>query len=501
MLTIYPVLLAFFATSTTASLPPPHQRLGIPRRPSSTSDVAQNDLNVARSLMSTQFTVPKFSNPKAAASRVNSSALPLVTFPLQDSWAGHLPVTANQTEDKKLFYWYWPSSAKNGSDTLTIWLNGGPGCSSLGGFLSENGPVQFSGNESAPVPNPYAWTTLSDMLYIDQPIGTGFSRGTPDITNDFQMADEFYGFLTQFFAVYPELLKKKFRITGESFAGDYIPFITNRIFNASSIEKHTTPLQLDGIMINDGSLSSILNMQEIPMARYAQTHQAALNLTDFQIAQLFNQSRTCGYEAVMDQVTYPRRGQIDLPNGNQEILHDACDVQGTAAIWASASNPCLNAYRVTDKCPTPPEITNPYFSRPDVQSLLHIPPNFGNFSQCSADPYSVYINHTDNSPHSYTLLPEILTRIPVWIWHGLEDPLLLNDGDRIMIQNLTWNGLQGFQQAPTTPLVVGSKTTGIRHSERNLTYIEVTDAGHMIPADAPVTALHVFKAFLGAGRL
>jgi carboxypeptidase D len=94
-----------------------------------------------------------FSNPQAAKFMVDSSKLPLVTFPLQDSWAGRLPISANAGESRvspisknigesridclhqQLFFWYWPASKSGPSDTLTIWLNGGPGCSSLGGFL------------------------------------------------------------------------------------------------------------------------------------------------------------------------------------------------------------------------------------------------------------------------------------------------------------------------------------------------------------------------------
>jgi len=71
-----------------------------------------------------RFTIPTFSNPKAAKYHVNSSALPLVTFPLQDSWAGLLPISSRASESRKLTFWYWPSSAVGGSDTLTIWLNG-----------------------------------------------------------------------------------------------------------------------------------------------------------------------------------------------------------------------------------------------------------------------------------------------------------------------------------------------------------------------------------------
>lgn len=46
------------------------------------------------------------------------------------------------------------------------------------------------------------------QVYIEQPVGTGFTKGTPSIQNESQLADQFYGFLKQFYSVFPELLTK-----------------------------------------------------------------------------------------------------------------------------------------------------------------------------------------------------------------------------------------------------------------------------------------------------
>jgi carboxypeptidase D len=112
----------------------------------------------------TSFYTPVFANANASSFAVNSTALPLVTFPLQPSWAGRLPISNSSTESRELFFWYWPSSASTASDTLTIWLNGGPGCSSLEGVLEENGPLSWQPGTSGIVPNSNAWTTQSDVV-------------------------------------------------------------------------------------------------------------------------------------------------------------------------------------------------------------------------------------------------------------------------------------------------------------------------------------------------
>lgn len=115
------------------------------------------------------------------------------------------------------------------------------------------------------------------QLWVEQPVGTGFSIGTPTISNESELADQFYGFLCvklvaivglflteylsynreNFYATFPELVSKKLFITGESYAGFYIPYIATRIVDASSSEKAALPLDLQGLLINDGVYSSL----------------------------------------------------------------------------------------------------------------------------------------------------------------------------------------------------------------------------------------------------
>jgi carboxypeptidase C (cathepsin A) len=74
--------------------------------------------------------------------------------------------------------WFWFFEARNSPSTapLALWLNGGPGCSSMIGLFQENGPCTFNNvSGSTPVLNPNSWNNYANMLYVDQPIGTGFS--------------------------------------------------------------------------------------------------------------------------------------------------------------------------------------------------------------------------------------------------------------------------------------------------------------------------------------
>ncbi|KAI4183174.1 MAG: hypothetical protein LQ346_006407 [Caloplaca aetnensis] len=92
---------------------------------------------------------------------VNGSAIPEVNFDIGESYAGLLPISSASNETRQLYFWFFPSSNPLASDEITIWLNGGPGCSSLEGLLQENGPFLWQYGTFAPVKNPWTWVNLT----------------------------------------------------------------------------------------------------------------------------------------------------------------------------------------------------------------------------------------------------------------------------------------------------------------------------------------------------
>lgn len=133
---------------------------------------------------------------------------------------------------------------------ITIWLNGGPGCSSLDGLLQENGPFLWQSGTYRPIRNPYSWTNLTNVVYVDQPAGTGFSPGPPTVNNEIDVANQFNDFWKNFMDTF-ELQGRKVYITGESYAGMYVPYIA-----ASMLDKNDTKyFNVKGIQINDPSIN------------------------------------------------------------------------------------------------------------------------------------------------------------------------------------------------------------------------------------------------------
>ena len=91
------------------------------------------------------------------------------------SYAGYVDVAP----DQHIFFWFFEARTKDPSTApLSVWINGGPGSSSMIGLFQENGPCGI-GADGNVVNNPYSWSTVSNMLYIDQPTQTGFSYSIP----------------------------------------------------------------------------------------------------------------------------------------------------------------------------------------------------------------------------------------------------------------------------------------------------------------------------------
>ncbi|KAH9922149.1 Alpha/Beta hydrolase protein [Amylocystis lapponica] len=209
-----------------------------------------------------------FSHPRASEFYVDGARIPLVDFDAGPSWAGLLPISNAPNETRELFFWFFPPGPEGSLDDLIFWTNGGPGCSSLEGALQENGPISWSYGQAKATKNEYSWSNLSSILYVEQPVGTGFSQGVPNIKNEYDLSVQLVGFLQQFLEVFSELKGKKFYLTGESYAGTYIPYIADYIYSNPDI----LDLNLKGFWISDPSISWDVVQEEIPQsASYTST--------------------------------------------------------------------------------------------------------------------------------------------------------------------------------------------------------------------------------------
>jgi hypothetical protein len=158
-------------------------------------------------------------------------------------------------EDKHYFYWFFESrdSSADENTPLFIWLTGGPGCSSTLALLAENGPCSVKEDGSGTTPNEHSWNSNAHALWLDQPTGVGYSYGKVDDSSEEMVGENAYYFLQSFLQSHPEYQNNPLFITGESYAGHYVPAITHRIWQGNNdMKEGTIQLNLQGMAIGNG---------------------------------------------------------------------------------------------------------------------------------------------------------------------------------------------------------------------------------------------------------
>lgn len=132
-----------------------------------------------------------------------------------------------------------------------MWLQGGPGGSSLFGLFVENGPLSVAPDSNSAQTRDWTWAKNYHVIYIDNPVGTGFSFTNDTLglaTNEVDVARDLFEGLQQFFTLFSELQKNEFYLTGESYAGKYLPAIGYKIHT----EGKNALMNLQGLAIGDG---------------------------------------------------------------------------------------------------------------------------------------------------------------------------------------------------------------------------------------------------------
>mmetsp|Transcript_43309 Transcript_43309/g.57327 ORF Transcript_43309/g.57327 Transcript_43309/m.57327 type:complete len:196 (-) Transcript_43309:1738-2325(-) len=151
---------------------------------------------------------------------------------------------SSETYKNYFFYWLAPRpsdlSKDNSTDApLIIYLNGGPGSSSMNALWTGNGPLRVSETGSSKHGEDFeitydttvSWQAAGDLLWIDQPVGTGWSYGEHMVTSLDEIADEFLTFLLSFYEEFPVYKDRELVLTGESFAGKYLSYSSRAILD------------------------------------------------------------------------------------------------------------------------------------------------------------------------------------------------------------------------------------------------------------------------------
>jgi len=171
-----------------------------------------------------------------------------------DMYSGYVHL---KESSKAIHYFLVESENDPAKDPLIIWFNGGPGCSSMMGLLAEHGPYMMANNETTFKKNPYAWNKEASVLYVEQPAGVGFSycsraNGAEDCHhNDDTSSVDNIQFLLQWYEKFPEFKRNALYVSGESYAGIYVPYLTRQI-HLHNKKKGVKKVNLKGMLVGNG---------------------------------------------------------------------------------------------------------------------------------------------------------------------------------------------------------------------------------------------------------
>ncbi|XP_020214792.1 serine carboxypeptidase-like [Cajanus cajan] len=381
----------------------------------------------------------------------------------------------------RMFYFFFESRNKK-DDPVVIWLTGGPGCGSELALFYENGPFHI-GDRLSLTWNDFGWDQVSNILFVDQPTGTGFSYSSDDsdIPHDEKgVSNDLYDFLQEFFKAHPEFVKNDFYITGESYAGHYIPALASRV-NQGNKQNQGIHINLKGFAIGNGLTNPAIQYPAYPDFALDNGIITKANYDDIKklIPDCEKAAKTC--ETQGGESCGEAFGTCENIIG--QILNIAPDI---------------NYYDIRKKCEGPLcynfENVEILLNRDDVKSALGVGKDL-EFVSCSSTVYEAL--NLDWMQNLEVGIPALLEDgIKLLVYAGEEDLICNWLGNSRWVQAMEWSGQKAFGTSPTVKFVVDGAEAGSLNSYGPLSFLKVYKAGHLVPMDQPKAALQMLKNWM-----
>ncbi|PFH50137.1 hypothetical protein AMATHDRAFT_41047 [Amanita thiersii Skay4041] len=373
-------------------------------------------------------------------------------------------------------------------ERIVFWFNGGPGCSSFDGLMMEVGPWRMDGKGGFQVKEG-GWEEYTTMVFVDQPAGTGFSYTSSDrfVSTPQEAAEQFIVFLGNFYQVFPEYRHMDTYFAGESFAGQWIPYFADAVLESS------LDVQLRGAAIGNGWID--------PRRQYPTYLDYVVKMGILEEnSEPWKEAKKKVDECVEAHSKITEFEPMSVPACAMLIL----DVAKVREKKVNGTEMCINIYdvRYDDTKPDcgmnwPPDIhpITQYLDRPDVVNALHATDHSGSWIECRGTIHSHFDENKLNA--SVTILPKVLSKIPVLIFAGDQDLICNYVGLEAMISAMTWNGATGLGTVQTQSWNVNNDRAGTWVESRNLTYAKIFNASHMAPFDSPHITHDMMLRFMG----
>ena len=377
--------------------------------------------------------------------------------------AGRLPAGPG----RQYFYWLCPARTGDKAAPLLIWLNGGPGSSSMMGLFLENGPYWIADDGSLHTRNA-SWNNNFDVLYVDQPAGTGFSTAQQSAyaQNQEDVAEAFSAFMANFYRTYPDAWSKQLWLTGESYAGKYLPSIAARFVT------HGIPVA--GVAIGNGLTVPREMTLTVPASYYA-------------VGILDQSQRDRAYRLALDIAAHIDAGRWSNATAARSVLFDYIDD-------ANGPNTAPNVDSILKYGEYDESHVSKFLNNAETkQRSLNLPAD-ATWRQSSSIVHE-HLYEDIMKPYAYLLEPVLAAGVPVLLYQGQLD---VRDGvaaTEAWLANWSWTGRRRFLESPRKAWK-SSGIAGYYRSCNGLTHLTVNGAGHLVPHDAPTQALDMIERFV-----
>ncbi|CAG7898467.1 unnamed protein product [Brassica rapa] len=405
-------------------------------------------------------------------------------------------VTTNEKLGRALFYWFFEAADDAASKPLVLWLNGGPGCSSVAfGEAEEIGPFHIKSDGKTLYLNQYSWNQAANILFLDAPVGVGYSYSntSSDLRSngDKRTAQDSLKFLLKWVERYPEYKGREFYIVGESYAGHYVPQLSQAIVRHNKASGDNT-INLKGYMVGNGLMDDFHD--RLGLFQYIWS----LGFISDQTYSLLKLQ--CGFESFIHS---SKACDKILETADKEIGNiDQYSVFTPACIAnASQSNMLLKkrprTSRVSEQYdPCTEKHSKVYFNLPEVQEALHVPPGLApsKWDTCSD---VVNENWKDSSSSVLNIYHELIAAgLRIWVFSGDADAVVPVTATRYSIDALNLRPL-----SPYGPWYIDGQVGGWTQQYAGLNFVTVRGAGHEVPLHRPKEGLALFKAFISGTPL
>ncbi|KAJ7206486.1 alpha/beta-hydrolase, partial [Mycena pura] len=430
---------------------------------------------------------------------VNNSGI-CETTPGVHQMSGYVDIGTNMS----MWFWFFASRTAPETASFTLWYfrvpQGGPGCASEIGLFQENGPCTVNSDGKTTALNPFSWNSVSNMIYIDQPIGTGFSFGTDTVNSTQAAAVQFWQAFQILFesGSFAQYQSREFIFATESYGGHYGPaFVTffeqqNAAIAAGKIAG--VPIVVSALMVNNGWYDPLI--QNLAYLQFATN------------APGYGQLQSNAVLAKMNTSFFEKNGCQE----QEQACFDAGNSASSNAICMKADNFCVenlfipavgnrdsDDLRQNSSALFPPEFYVNYLGQASVRTAIGAEVAY---SECPDPPFELFTRTGDDAR---TWLPQLgalaNSKMKVLIWAGDADINCNWLGGHASVLAMDWYGKARLAATPFTNMTINNAAVAAIQNVDNFSFARVYASGHEVPAFQPVAALEIFKQVINMEQL